>query len=57
VLGCSLSTVRLACNVLNAIGGEPEIAGPDFLPKYPGPLPLGIGGAEGLVVGIKRYSR
>ncbi len=45
--------MRLACNVLNAIGGKPRIGGPDFMPHYPGPLPMGIGGAEGLVVGIK----
>jgi Ferritin-like len=29
----------LACNILNAIGGAPEIDTPDFVPKYPGHLP------------------
>ncbi len=29
----------LACNILNAIGGQPQINTPDFIPKYPGHLP------------------
>jgi hypothetical protein len=29
----------LACNLLNAIGGRPEIASWRAVPKYPGPLP------------------
>jgi hypothetical protein len=49
--------MHLACNVLNAIGGAPVINAPGFIPNYPGPLPMGIGGADGLVVGIKRYSK
>jgi hypothetical protein len=49
--------MQLACNILNAIGGAPVINAPGFIPNYPGPLPMGIGGAEGLVVGIKRYSK
>jgi hypothetical protein len=49
--------MHLACNILNAIGGAPVINAPNFIPKYPGPLPMGIGGADGLVVGIKRYSK
>jgi hypothetical protein len=49
--------MHLACNILNAIGGAPVINAPDFIPNYPGPLPMGIGGADGLVVGIKRYSK
>jgi hypothetical protein len=49
--------MQLACNILNAIGGAPVINDPCFIPKYPGPLPMGIGGADGLVVGIKRYSK
>jgi hypothetical protein len=48
--------MHLACNILNAIGGAPLINTQDFIPKYPGPLPMGIGGAQGLSVGIKRYS-
>jgi rubrerythrin len=38
----------LACNVLNAIGGEPEIDNPKFLPSYPGPLPGAV--EEGLTL-------
>ena len=49
--------MHLACNILNAIGGAPVINAPCFIPDYPGPLPMGIGGADGLVVGIKRYSK
>jgi Ferritin-like len=49
--------MHLACNILNAIGGAPAINTPNFIPTYPGPLPMGIGGADGLVVGIKRYSK
>src|SRR4051794_8440476 len=49
--------MHLACNILNAIGGAPVINGLNFIPNYPGPLPMGIGGADGVVVGIKRYSK
>ena len=49
--------MHLACNILNAIGGAPLINAPKFIPTYPGSLPMGIGGAGGLVVGIKRYSK
>lgn len=34
--------MTLASNVLNALGGSPKIDGPDFIPKYPGPLPGGV---------------
>lgn len=34
--------MTLACNVLNALGGTPEIDTPDFIPAYPGPLPGGV---------------
>ncbi len=34
--------MTLACNVLNAIGGSPELDKPDFIPAYPGPLPGGV---------------
>lgn len=32
----------LAANVLNAIGGEPRVSGPDHTPRYPHELPDGI---------------
>jgi len=34
--------MAIACNVLNAIGGQPVINAPDFIPRYPGPLPMNI---------------
>lgn len=52
-----------AANILTAIGGAPQFNTSDFIPKYPGPLPLGIGDDDGaapgvpLEVGLKRYSR
>lgn len=34
--------MELACNILNALGGSPEIDTPNFIPTYPGPLPGGV---------------
>lgn len=45
----------IAANILNAIGGEPEINKPDFIPNYPGELPLGIAGH--LIVGLEKFSK
>jgi hypothetical protein len=36
--------MTLACNLLNALGGNPEIDKPGFIPTYPGPLPGGVEG-------------
>ena len=36
--------MTLVCNLLNALGGSPEIDKPDFIPSYPGPLPGGVEG-------------
>lgn len=51
----------IACNVLNAIGGHPQINTPDFVPTYPGPLPMGIGsdphGGPPFEVPLKKLSR
>lgn len=47
--------MTIAANVMNALGGEPAINRPGFIPEYPGPLPMAIG--HGLVVGLERYSR
>lgn len=41
--------MSIACNVLNAIGGAPVINKPDFVPSFPGPLPMGVGSDRGLV--------
>ena len=35
--------MTIACNLLNALGRAPLIDAADFVPCYPGPLPLGIG--------------
>jgi hypothetical protein len=47
--------MRLACNILNAIGGSPMIDRPGFVPTYPGPLPGGVEG--GLVVPLSPFSQ
>lgn len=47
--------MTIAGNVLNAIGGRPEIDSPDFIPVYPRQLPMSIG--QGLVVGIVKFSK
>lgn len=36
--------MTLASNVLNALGGSPQIDEPCFIPVYPGPLPGGVQG-------------
>jgi hypothetical protein len=43
-------------NILIAIGGHPAINVPGFIPKYPGPLPMSIGGSD-FVVGIEAFSK
>jgi rubrerythrin len=45
----------IAANVINALGGQPAINKPGFVPAYPGPLPMHINGS--LVVGLEPYSR
>lgn len=45
--------MAIAANILIAIGGYPAINRPDFIPKYPGPLPMNIGDLE---VGIEAFS-
>ena len=45
--------MSIAANILIAIGGRPQINTPAFIPKYPGPLPMDIGG---LIVGIEAFS-
>lgn len=43
-------------NILIAIGGHPAINVRPFIPKYPGPLPMSIGGS-GFIVGIEAFSK
>jgi hypothetical protein len=47
--------MTVSANILTAIGGSPQINTADFVPSYPGPLPMGIG--EGLIVPIKAFSK
>jgi rubrerythrin len=47
--------MTIAANILVAIGGSPQINNPEFVPKYPGTLPMGIG--DDLVVPIKAFSK
>lgn len=46
--------MALACNLLNAIGGSPQIDQPHFIPRYPGPLPGGL--RPDLTVSLKKCS-
>lgn len=46
--------MTIAANVMNALGGSPAINNKDFVPDYPGHLPMGIGGD--LKVGLEKYS-
>lgn len=45
--------MTIAANILIAIGGAPSINQSDFVPKYPGPLPMNIGDLQ---VGINAFS-
>ena len=46
--------MTLSSNVLNALGGSPQIDQPGFVPTYPGPLPGGVQG--GLTVNLAPFS-
>ena len=46
--------MALACNLLNAIGGEPQIGARDFVPRYPSRLPGGL--RPDLTVSLRRAS-
>jgi hypothetical protein len=45
--------MAISSNILISLGGSPAINVPGFIPKYPGPLPMGIGD---LTVGIEAFS-
>jgi len=49
--------MTIAANILNALGGSPAINVPEFVPTYPGHLPMGIGDEEDLCVTLKGYSK
>lgn len=42
------------CNILISIGGSPQIDKPNFVPKYPGPLPGGL--RKGFVAHLRKCS-
>jgi hypothetical protein len=46
--------MTIGCNLLNALGGQPVVNRPGFVPTYPSPLPMSIG--AGLVVGLEPFS-
>jgi hypothetical protein len=46
--------MALVCNILNAVGGQPNIASPAFAPKYPGHLPGGV--RPSLTVSLRKCS-
>ncbi|HEX8219861.1 MAG TPA: ferritin-like protein [Chloroflexia bacterium] len=46
--------MALACNILNAIGGAPNIDQPGFIPSYPGPLPGAV--ESSLIVSLAPFS-
>ena len=45
----------IACNILNAIGGSPQIYSRDFVPKYPTTLPMNINNS--LIVSLEKFSQ
>ena len=46
--------MSISSNILNALGGHPEMNRPNFIPKFPGPLPMGVG--DRLKVSLEKYS-
>ncbi|MCU1245914.1 MAG: hypothetical protein JWN02_1824 [Acidobacteria bacterium] len=49
--------LALVCNILNAVGGKPDL--PGSVAHYPGPLPMGIGtkpGGAPFIVPLKKVS-
>jgi len=55
ITGQEMLHMCIACNILIALGGEPQIDKAGFVPDYPGPLPMHVGGA-GFQVGIEAFS-
>lgn len=47
--------MAILANILLAIGGMPRFDTEDFIPKYPGMLPMGVG--QGLTVGLRKFSK
>ena len=51
-----MSHMTIAGNLMISLGGSPAINTPDFVPRYPGGLPMGIGG-QGFEVPIEAFSK
>jgi len=47
--------MTLVCNLINALGGDPDLKSPQFVPHYPDHLPGSV--QTGLIVGLERFSR
>lgn len=47
--------MTIASNLLNALGGSPEIDKPGFIPVFPGPLPMGV--HQGLNAELRKLTR
>ncbi|WP_338847140.1 ferritin-like protein [Massilia sp. W12] len=47
--------MAIDCNILNAIGGRPKLADPNFIPSYPGHLPGDV--QDKLIVGLAPLSK
>lgn len=47
--------MTIAANIYNALGGQPLIDSPKFVPEYPTGLPMSIG--DGLIVNLKKLSK
>jgi Ferritin-like len=46
--------MTLVANLINALGGAPDTASPDFLPDYPAPLPFDVDGIQVNLFGFSR---
>ena len=55
ILGEEMLHLSIACNILNAIGGNPVLNKPGFIPRYPGTLPGGV--ETGLQVPLEKFSK
>lgn len=55
IVGEEMLHMTIAANVLIALGGNPVINKPGFIPQYPGPLPMGV--HEGLVISLEKLTR
>jgi hypothetical protein len=55
VVGEEMLHMAIAANLMNAIGGQPDIDNPRFIPAYPSPLPMGV--RSSLTVGLEKLSR